>query len=302
MVSFYCSTINGFLQSTWGVSLPCCGSPPVIFRFTDFLKQIHFFKLSSWGRSRFPGSRPHLWSSVSPCPEEPLSQALVFTCRHNIPLEALQYWAGCKQPVPHFKCESHGWYGEKPLASVQCNMASLPLVRRPSPSGLFSQPFCSCCLISVDRSLPAAILFLTSSRFFPSFHGAAPLEQTQCSTDCGMCMWGVTLAQLSLKIATCTSFPSLPEPWSDLLWTVLSAVTFQVMLSSFFQLHYSSAGKYLDMHLSTFLCLIKACVLVCKHTNCRQNCSYVSHYRCFSWSWKCKTKTFVAIKHFRKSF
>lgn len=168
MVSFYCSTINGFLQSTWGVSLPCCGSPPVIFRFTDFLKQIHFFKLSSWGRSRFPGSRPHLWSSVSPCPEEPLSQALVFTCRHNIPLEALQYWAGCKQPVPHFKCESHGWYGEKPLASVQCNMASLPLVRRPSPSGLFSQPFCSCCLISVDRSLPAAILFLTSSRFFPS--------------------------------------------------------------------------------------------------------------------------------------
>lgn len=196
------------------------------FRFTDFLKQIHFFKLSSWGRSRFAGSRSHLWSSVSPCPEEPLSQVLVLTCGHDIPLEALQHWAACKQPAPHFKCESHRWYAEKPLAIVQCNMASLPSVRRPSPSGLSIQPFCSCCLISVDRSLPAAILFLASSHFFPSFHGAAPLEQAQCSTDCGVRMWVVTLAQVSLKIATCTSFPSLPKPWADLLWTVLISCYF----------------------------------------------------------------------------
>lgn len=168
--------------------------------------------------------------------------------------------------VPTALHGSHGQFREEGLASVQWWAASSSLISR----------FLRQLVVNICRQVwPFVFCSLISVLLLKVQFGAGLRLHRQ----------DVTFAQVSLGMATSSLSPPLMEPWSaQLLRTalIISPVTPEVSLSYFiFQFHCSTVERYLHLCLSTFLCLIKACVLVCKHTNCRQNCSYVSHYLMF---------------------
>lgn len=170
--------------------------------------------------------------------------------------------------VPTALPVSHGQFREEGLAAVQWWAASSSPISR-----LLRQ-----LVVSICRHTGTFCLL------FPPFP-VLLLKQLQCGAGLRLHRQDVTFAQVSPGVATSSLSPSLMEPWSAQLLTtppIISSLTPEVSLSYFiFRFHCSTAERYLHLCLSTFLCLIKACVLVCKHTKCRQNCSYVSHYLMF---------------------